>query len=116
MAFDLAARACDASARTLSAFGTRLCATDRQRIGRLCTSVQKRRDATNGERPQPVNVRNDVARGRQAMPVRRVVTRGGRRFRGFFPSAKNGCMVPWESLLERDAITLLEYMRTVRCF
>ena len=50
------------------------------------------------------------------MPVRRVVTRGGRRFRGFFPSAKNGCMVPWESLLERDAITLLEYMRTVRRF
>lgn len=50
------------------------------------------------------------------MPVRRVVTRSGRRFRGFFPSVKNGCMVPWESLLERDAITLFEWLRVIRRF
>lgn len=42
------------------------------------------------------------------MPVRKVVTRRGRRFRGYFPSKKLHRMVAWESLLERDAILLLE--------
>lgn len=43
------------------------------------------------------------------MLARNVVTRRGRRFRGYFPSAKLGRMVAWESLLERDAILLLEF-------
>ncbi|MBN9422240.1 MAG: TnsA endonuclease N-terminal domain-containing protein [Candidatus Accumulibacter sp.] len=43
------------------------------------------------------------------MPARKVVTRRGRRFRGYFPSRKLGRMVAWESLLERDAILLLEF-------
>lgn len=42
------------------------------------------------------------------MRVRKVVTRRGRRFRGYFPSRKLHRMVAWESLLERDAILLLE--------
>lgn len=42
------------------------------------------------------------------MLARKVVTRRGRRFRGYFPSQKLGRMVAWESLLERDAILLLE--------
>lgn len=41
--------------------------------------------------------------------VRKVVTRRGRRIRGYFPSTKLGRMVAWESLLERDAILLLEF-------
>lgn len=43
------------------------------------------------------------------MLARNVVTRRGRRFRGYFPSLKLGRMVAWESLLERDAILLLEF-------
>lgn len=43
------------------------------------------------------------------MLARRVVTRRGRRFRGYFPSTKLGRMVAWESLLERDAILLIEF-------
>lgn len=43
------------------------------------------------------------------MLSRKVVTRRGRRFRGYFPSHKLGRMVAWESLLERDAILLLEF-------
>lgn len=42
------------------------------------------------------------------MLSRKVVTRRGRRFRGYFPSHKLGRMVPWESFVERDAILLLE--------
>lgn len=42
------------------------------------------------------------------MLARTVITRRGRRFRGYFPSPKLGRMVAWESLLERDAILLLE--------
>lgn len=42
------------------------------------------------------------------MLARKVVTRRGRRFRGYFPSRKLNRMVAWESLLERDAILLLE--------
>lgn len=43
------------------------------------------------------------------MLARKVITRRGRRFRGYFPSTKLGRMVAWESLLERDAILLLEF-------
>lgn len=43
------------------------------------------------------------------MPVRKVVTRSGKRFRGKFPSRKLGRMVQWESLHERDAMQVLEY-------
>lgn len=43
------------------------------------------------------------------MRVRKVVTRGGTGIRGKFPSRKLGRMVQYESLLERDAILLLEY-------
>lgn len=42
------------------------------------------------------------------MRVRRVVTRRGRHIRGYFPSTKMKRMVAWESLLERDALLLLE--------
>ena len=41
------------------------------------------------------------------MPVRRL-TNGGRKNIGKFPSIKNGEMVWWESLLERDYFYLLE--------
>lgn len=47
------------------------------------------------------------------MPSRKVVTRRGRRFRGYFPSYKMGRMVAWESLLELAAIHLLEFSRGV---
>lgn len=43
------------------------------------------------------------------MLSRKVVTRSGRGYRGYFPSRKLGRMVAWESLLERDLILLLEY-------
>lgn len=42
------------------------------------------------------------------MQVRKVVTRSGRGFRGFFPSKKLNRHVAFESLLERDAIALFE--------
>lgn len=42
------------------------------------------------------------------MLSRKIITRSGRRFRGKFPSTKLGRMVAWESLLERDAILLME--------
>lgn len=50
------------------------------------------------------------------MRVRKVVTRRGRRFRGYFPSRKLHRMVAWESLLERDAILLLEVSPGVAFF
>lgn len=43
------------------------------------------------------------------MLSRKVITRRGRRFRGYFPSQKLGRMVAWESLLELQAILLLEF-------
>lgn len=43
------------------------------------------------------------------MLARPVINRYGRRFRGYFPSHRMGCMVAWESLLELDAILLLEF-------
>lgn len=43
------------------------------------------------------------------MLARKVVTRRGRRIRGYYPSRKLGRMVAWESLLERDALLLLEF-------
>lgn len=42
------------------------------------------------------------------MQSRKVVTRSGRGFRGYFPSKKLNRMVQYESLLERDAIYLFE--------
>jgi hypothetical protein len=47
------------------------------------------------------------------MAVRKVVTRSGRHVRGYFPSTKNGRMMAWESLLERDAIILFEFSSAV---
>lgn len=43
------------------------------------------------------------------MTSRKVVTRSGRKFRGYFPSKKLNRMVEWESLLERDAILFFEF-------
>lgn len=43
------------------------------------------------------------------MLARPVINRYGRRFRGYFPSHRMGRMVAWESLLELDAILLLEF-------
>jgi hypothetical protein len=48
------------------------------------------------------------------MLARKVVTRSGRKIRGYFPSQKMDRMVQWESLLERDAILLMEFSRGVR--
>lgn len=42
------------------------------------------------------------------MRVRKVVTRRGRHIRGYFPSTKLSRMVAWESLLEKDALLLME--------
>lgn len=42
------------------------------------------------------------------MRVRKVVTRRGRHIRGYFPSKKRNDMVAWESLLEKDALLLME--------
>lgn len=50
------------------------------------------------------------------MVTRKVVTRSGRGIRGYFPSRKMRCMVPWESLLERDAILLLEFSPGVQSY
>ena len=43
------------------------------------------------------------------MKSRKVVTRSGRNFRGYFPSWKLRRMVEWESQIERDAILLFEF-------
>ena len=50
------------------------------------------------------------------MLSRKVVTRSGRRIRGFFPSVKMNRMVEWESLLERDAILLMEFSPGVKSY
>src|SRR5215831_20780141 len=50
------------------------------------------------------------------MPVRKVVTRSGKKFRGRFPSRKNAAMVCWESLHERQAILLFEYSANVASY
>lgn len=50
------------------------------------------------------------------MLARKVVTRSGRKIRGYFPSVKMGRMVAWESLLERDAILLMEFSPGVLAF
>lgn len=42
------------------------------------------------------------------MRVRKVVTRRGRHIRGYFPSKKLNRLVAWESLLEKDALLLME--------
>ena len=51
--------------------------------------------------------------GDDDMSSRNVVTRSGQRIRGYFPSHKCGQMIAWESLLERDAILLLEFSQGV---
>lgn len=50
------------------------------------------------------------------MLARKVVTRSGRKIRGYFPSRKMGQMVEWESLLERDAILLMEFSSGIKSF
>ncbi|TFW72356.1 hypothetical protein C3Y98_04420 [Methylotenera oryzisoli] len=50
------------------------------------------------------------------MLARKVVTRSGRRTRGYFPSWKLKRMVEWESMLERDAILLFEFSPGVRSY
>ncbi len=50
------------------------------------------------------------------MPVRKAVTRSGRHFRVKFPSRKLGKTVGVESLLERDAVLVLEYSQDVRYY
>lgn len=50
------------------------------------------------------------------MLARKVVTRSGRRIRGYFPSFKMGRMIEWESLLERDAILLMEFSPGIVAF
>ncbi|MGV3581262.1 MAG: Tn7 transposase TnsA N-terminal domain-containing protein [Methylophilus sp.] len=47
------------------------------------------------------------------MLSRKVVTRSGRGFRGYYPSKKLNRLVQFESLLERDAIRLFETTRVV---
>jgi hypothetical protein len=42
------------------------------------------------------------------MPVRRVVTKSRKRVVGYFASAKNDALIPWESQIERDYFRLLE--------
>lgn len=42
------------------------------------------------------------------MKSRKVVTRSGRGFRGYFPSKKLNRLVEFESILERDAIRIFE--------
>lgn len=49
-------------------------------------------------------------------PVRRIVTRSGRRIRGKFPSRKMGGMVEWESPHEAAAIRLFEFNPGVRAY
>ena len=50
------------------------------------------------------------------MPVRKVVTRSGKKFRGRFPSRKNAISIAWESLHEKDAILYLEYCSSVASY
>lgn len=47
------------------------------------------------------------------MGVRKVVTRRGKRVRGYFPSLKTKFAIAWESTLERDALALLELSSAV---
>ena len=50
------------------------------------------------------------------MPVRTVVRRSGKNFRGWFPSRKMNELIGWESILERDAICVVEYDPEVVAF
>lgn len=50
------------------------------------------------------------------MTVRNAVTRSGRGIRGYYPSTKMGLMIPWESLLERDAILIFEFSPGVQSY
>jgi hypothetical protein len=49
-----------------------------------------------------------AARKENKMQSRKVVTRSGRGFRGYFPSKKLNRLVEFESILERDAIRIFE--------
>ena len=53
---------------------------------------------------------------RQTMLSRKVVTRSGRGFRGYFPSQKLNRHVQFESILERDAIRFFEKSEEVLCY
>lgn len=48
--------------------------------------------------------------------VRKVITRSSNRVTGLFNSLKAWALVPWESQLERDFLTLLEVDNSVRTF
>ena len=48
--------------------------------------------------------------------VRRVIHAGHGRAVGLFPSAKMGCLVPWESSLERDFLMLLEFDQVIGAY
>ena len=48
------------------------------------------------------------------MRKRKVITRSGARVRGLFASLKSERLIPWESALERDALLVKEFDRTVR--
>jgi hypothetical protein len=50
------------------------------------------------------------------MLARKVVTRSGRKIRGYFPSRKMERMIEWESLLERDAILLMEFSSGIKYY
>lgn len=43
------------------------------------------------------------------MRKRKVITRSGARVRGYFASFKSRRLIPWESLLERDALLVMEF-------
>jgi hypothetical protein len=49
-----------------------------------------------------------LAERNRKMPVRKVVTRTGRGYRGYYPSKKVKKMVSYESILEREAIEWIE--------
>ena len=50
------------------------------------------------------------------MKVRKVVTRSGQGFRGYFPSRKLNRLVEFESILERDAILLFEFSNGIKSY
>ncbi|AFQ42443.1 TnsA endonuclease N-terminal domain-containing protein [Desulfosporosinus meridiei] len=50
------------------------------------------------------------------MPVRKIQNTSSKKHTGIFPSEKNGRLIEWESLLERDYIYLLEFDRGVKSY
>jgi len=49
-------------------------------------------------------------------PVRKLIHRGSPRVTGRFASLKMKRSIPWESLLERDQIHILEFLRDVKAY